>query len=138
MDYVRFGSVVRCSLVPLSSALPLTFGLIARHHDTTAENQLTGSIPTELAGLTAVDYLSLGTCFLVVPSFMVPQSLSLPLTFGGIVPHHETTAANQLTGSIPSEIGGLTRLGSLYIGTCFGVLRCSLVPRSLSLPLTFG
>ena len=41
-----------------------------------------GTIPTEIGLLNSVTYLRIGTCFGVVRSFLVPLSLSLPLTFG--------------------------------------------------------
>ena len=40
--------VVRSALVRLSLALPLTFGLTMRHHDMTDNNDLAGTIPTEI------------------------------------------------------------------------------------------
>ena len=98
--------VVRPSLVLRPLALPLTFAWIFRHHDTTENNLLTGSIPSEIGLLTSLQWLHsdsmpsmsgtipteirlltslLGlffrTCFGVVGSSLVPLSLGLPLTF---------------------------------------------------------
>ena len=154
--------VVRPSLVLRSLALPLTFGWILRHHDTTEYNLLTGSIPSEIGLLTSLQWfhaasmpsisgtipteiglltsllgLYLRTCFGVVGSSLVPLSLGLPLTFRWIVRHHDTTVKNQLTGSIPSEFGEMTSLQQLNLCTCFGVSRPFLVPLSLDSPLTF-
>ena len=83
-------------------------GLTALQFLNLAGNQLTGAIPTELASLTGLQSLGLSYNRLTGP---------IPSEFGGLTALQSLDlGSNQLTGPIPSEFGGLTALQSLYLG----------------------
>ncbi len=71
-------------------------------------NQLTGSIPSELGSLDSLQVLSLSANQL---------SGSIPSKLGNLTSLRELYLTNnQLTGSIPSELGSLTSLQQLHLG----------------------
>jgi hypothetical protein len=67
-------------------------------------NQLTGTIPTPIAQLTALIYLYVA---------IVPGGVSLSIQIH--VLRHRHLANNQLTGTIPTQIAQLTALSYLYV-----------------------
>ena len=71
-------------------------------------NQLTGTIPTELGSLSNLRWLSLGGNQLTgtIPTELVSLSNLEGLSLGG----------NQLTGTIPTELGSLSNLTELSLG----------------------
>jgi hypothetical protein len=102
---------------------------------TTGENQIAGTIPTEIGQLTVLDNLYLGKydeCLRSLHAlFFIYTHIFRPLfavnrsqfTNNIIVIHRYcplfviliTTGENQISGTIPTEIGQLTVLTSLYL-----------------------
>jgi len=71
-------------------------------------NQLTGSIPTELESLDRLEYLHLSNNQLTG---------SIPTELGNLINLKQLILNNNpLTGSIPTELGDLTQLEYLYLG----------------------
>ena len=108
---VSGGRVTRLSLnsKQLTGPIPSEIGgLTALQFLNLAGNQLTGAIPTELASLTGLQSLGLSYNRLTGP---------IPSEFGGLTALQSLDlGSNQLTGPIPSEFGGLTALQSLFLG----------------------
>jgi Leucine-rich repeat (LRR) protein len=95
------------------------------------DNNLTGTLPTELGNLSALTHLYLSNNLL---SGGIPSSLgnitvlkilelsnnmisgSIPVSFGNLnVLKHFLADHNQLTGNIPAELGNLSNLTALYL-----------------------
>ena len=74
-----------------------------------SDNQLTGSIPSEIGNLTNLTYLTL---------YNNDLTGSIPPEIGNLTNLTELwLSRNELTGSIPPEIGNLTNLTSLWLGS---------------------
>ena len=82
------------------------------------ENELTGSIPTEVGSLTKLTQLELGTQLfsVVLFCFETKQIRSMDLTsFLCFFKSQIVIADNALEGLIPTEIGLLTKLTELWL-----------------------
>jgi hypothetical protein len=113
-------------------------------HWTAGNNSLIGSIPTELGRLTAVEVLDLRTylfhssltviilvklqkrigeepcadCVSFGISFSLDPLLLFPVCFNKCIRTillYKTKVMNQLTGSLPSELGAMTAMRSMFI-----------------------
>jgi hypothetical protein len=77
------------------------------------ENQLTGPIPSELGRLTSLEYLSIGKFATISRSELV--TIRLLASFLQFISYTVVVGDNQLTGPIPTELGRLTSLETLYL-----------------------
>jgi hypothetical protein len=113
----------------LSSFLPESLSIHQQHHCqsspycpffviliATAGNLLSGTIPTEIGQLTELDYLGLGKFDGCLRSFHAPIAAGLPSHMKTAFSPIGFIASNNLSGSIPTEIGFLLDLEAMYLG----------------------
>ena len=96
------------------------FSLIFPHFCLIVDNELTGSIPTEVGLLTELTALYLSKHFISI-YLLYFETKHIHLFFASdlfslIFPHFCLIVDNELTGSIPTEIGLLTGLTELGLG----------------------
>ena len=76
-------------------------------------NQLTGTIPSSIGYLAQLQYLYVHSCFQFHPPIQIKTNTNC-----SIFCMFRDLSANQLSGTIPSSIGNLTKVQSLYVPSC--------------------
>ena len=102
------------------------------------DNVLTGSIPSELGMLSSLAFLYVS----LLPHICFFSFVVLFLVFLNHNPNNRQLSHNDLTGSIPSELGMLSSLAILYVfcylTSVFFLLLCCSLFFSTTIPTTDG
>ena len=94
----------------------LYFSLIFSQINLIAENGLTGSIPTKVGLLTELMDFNLCKCLFSVLLLLLMKDEFYTSNFFSLTFSHITLiGSNELTGSIPTEVGSLTLLEYLHL-----------------------
>ena len=95
-------------------------------------NQLSGTIPSSMGNLAQLLYLFVHSCFQFRQRTHIKLTLSTQTSLFLRVIIFRYLNENQLTGSIPSSIGNLAQLYSLYAHSCFQFHQQSHIKLTLS------